>query len=503
MRDAERQLRSRVLKLESAVSVIHHSPHDRLAASAQNPAGAASSRVAQAPPSPLGITPDLEAYRKLVLKLHYSEKKLHRAQAELRGGGTPGSASLEDPPGGLCLQDSPSFEDDLDQGFPRSKNSSGREGSRPISPPLARSLGDELHAAHARKASSPVGGVSPVGGRVAGGWAGLAPGEGQGLPPTGAPSPGVTAQHWKHKYFQAHYESEKLRGRIDRMTEELMVLSMQVERLQSKQSGGTMPPPGQAEQLEVDLRPSRDIVCAKVGLLLRTARSSLDQLAASQEARGEATESHGHLHALFADVDGVRTSLESLTGAKGRPALSPKSPLWRAAFAPPSSKKEGGGQQVPRRISGGNPFAEQPAEGPAIAGPAGAEGSGGATRSPSRLPPPSQGGLAPETPADRPESPRAFKFPVDAASGEMPPGLVPDGDGSGGSPVRTPQQLLEAFKAADADGDGCLDSAELQGVLRKLGLEADGAGWGRRSGAPLVFSECKKIVLELSQARNA
>ena len=61
----------------------------------------------------------------------------------------------------------------------------------------------------------------------------------------------------------------------------------------------------------------------------------------------------------------------------------------------------------------------------------------------------------------------------------------------------------DLFDQADADGDGCLDSAELQGVLRKLGLEADGAGWGRRSGAPLVFSECKKIVLELSQARNA
>tara|TARA_B100001121_G_scaffold295528_1_gene300068 strand:+ start:241 stop:486 length:246 start_codon:yes stop_codon:yes gene_type:complete len=73
--------------------------------------------------------------------------------------------------------------------------------------------------------------------------------------------------------------------------------------------------------------------------------------------------------------------------------------------------------------------------------------------------------------------------------------------GTGGSPVRTPQQLLEAFKAADADGDGCLNSAELQGVLFQLGLEADGEGWGR-SGEPLVFSECKKIVLELSQARD-
>ena len=484
--------------------MIHHSPHDRLAASAQNPARAASSRGAQAPPSPLGITPDVEAYRKLILKLHYSEKKLHRAQAELRGG-SPGSASLEVPPGGLCLQDSPSFEDDHDLGFPRSKNSSGREDSSPTSVPLARSLGDELHAAHARKALSPVGGVSPVGGTVGGGWAGLAPGGGQGLPPAHAPSPGVTAQHWKQKYFQAHYESEKLRGRIDRMTEELMVLSMQVERLQSKQSGGAMTPLGQAEQLEVDVRPSRDIVCAKVGLLLRTARSSLDELAASSEARGKATESHGHLHALFADVDGVRTALESLTAAKGRPAISPKSPLWRAAFVPPSSKKEGVGQRMPRRISGGNPFAdEQHADVPAIADPAGAEVLAGATPSPSRLPPRSQGGLAPETPADTPESPRSFKFPraADAASGETPPGLVPDGDGRGGSPVRTPQQLLEAFKAADADGDGCLDSAELQGVLRKLGLEADGAGWGR-SGAPIVFSECKKIVLELSQARNA
>ena len=88
-----------------------------------------------------------------------------------------------------------------------------------------------------------------------------------------------------------------------------------------------------------------------------------------------------------------------------------------------------------------------------------------------------------------------------SAGGHTPRGMTGGESGTGGSPVRTPQQLLEAFKAADADGDGCLNSAELQGVLFQLGLEADGEGWGR-SGEPLVFSECKKIVLELSQARD-
>ena len=116
-------------------------------------------------------------------------------------------------------------------------------------------------------------------------------------------------------------------------------------------------------------------------------------------------------------------------------------------------------------------------------------------------PPPSEGGGVREAPSS------AFSFPSGdepaegSAGGHTPRGMTGGESGSGGSPVRTPQQLLEAFKAADADGDGCLNSAELQGVLFQLGLEADGEGWGR-SGEPLVFSECKKIVLELSQARD-
>lgn len=479
-----------MLQLEGAVSVIHHSPHDRRVLSARRPEEGPPQR--QAPPTPLGMSPDLEAYLKLVLKLHYSEQKLHRAQAELRAGGTPASGGRLEPPAEVMPQDSPSFEDGLDLGLSLSEQANG-PGETPL--PLARSLGDELHAASGRK--PPRSGRQSPHGSVTGraGPAALAEGSLQG---PGA-SPGVTAQHWKQKYYLANYDNKKLEGRVERMTEELMTLSVQVERLQGLQRGGASPPP----ELAVELRPNRDIVCSKVALLLQTASSSLEQLAASQKSRGEAAEPYARFNTLLADLDGLRKVLEALAGAKGRPALSPSSPVWRAAFSP-SSVKRRSGERAPRRFSGGNPFADkQPGkEGAREDAPRG---------SPSQQAPPSQGGgnfSGTPPPRDVGEKPAsAFSFPSGdepaegSAGGRTPPGLTGRADGSGDSPVRTPQQLLDAFKAADADGDGCLNSAELQGVLIQLGLEADSEGWGR-SGKPLVFSECKKIVLELSQARD-
>ena len=354
--------------------MIHHSPHDRRVLSARRPEEGPPQR--QAPPTPLGMSPDLEAYLKLVLKLHYSEQKLHRAQAELRAGGTPASGGRLEPPAEVMPQDSPSFEDGLDLGLSLSEQANG-PGETPL--PLARSLGDELHAASGRK--PPRSGRQSPHGSVTGraGPAALAEGSLQG---PGA-SPGVTAQHWKQKYYLANYDNKKLEGRVERMTEELMTLSVQVERLQGLQRGGASPPP----ELAVELRPNRDIVCSKVALLLQTASSSLEQLAASQKSRGEAAEPYARFNTLLADLDGLRKVLEALAGAKGRPALSPSSPVWRAAFSP-SSVKRRSGERAPRRFSGGNPFADkQPGkEGAREDAPRG---------SPSQQASPSQGGGVP------------------------------------------------------------------------------------------------------------
>ena len=137
-----------MLQLEGAVSVMHHSPRDRRVLSAQRPEEGGPPRR-QAPPPPLGMSPDLEAYRKLVLQLHCSEQKLHRAQAELRAGGTPASGRRVDPSEEFTLQDSPSFEDGLDLGLRLLSDQADRPRETPL--PLARSLGDELHAASGRK----------------------------------------------------------------------------------------------------------------------------------------------------------------------------------------------------------------------------------------------------------------------------------------------------------------------------------------------------------------
>ena len=470
------------MQLEGAVSVMHHSPRDRRVLSAQRPEEGGPPRR-QAPPPPLGMSPDLEAYRKLVLKLHYSEQKLHRAQAELRAGGTPASGGRVDPSEEFTPQDSPSFEDGLDLGLRLLSDQADRPRETPL--PLARSLGDELHAASGRKPPRSERQSPPGSGTGHAGPAALA----EGSPPDPGASPGVTAQHWKQKYYLADYERKKLQGRVERMTEELMTLSVQVERLKGQRHGGASPPP----ELAVDLRPNRDIACSKVALLLQTATRSLEQLEARQKFRGEAPEPYARFKTLLADLEGLRKVLQALAGAKGRPAQTPASPVWRAALSPPSANRSAG-ERPPRRVSGGNPFADEEL--------AKEEASDDARQGrPLQQPPPSEGGGVREVPSS------AFSFPSGdepaegSAGGHTPRGMTGGESGTGGSPVRTPQQLLEAFKAADADGDGCLNSAELQGVLFQLGLEADGEGWGR-SGEPLVFSECKKIVLELSQARD-
>ena len=197
-----------------------------------------------------------------------------------------------------------------------------------------------------------------------------------------------------------------------------MTLSVQVERLQGLQRGGASPPP----ELAVELRPNRDIVCSKVALLLQTASSSLEQLAASQKSRGEAAEPYARFNTLLADLDGLRKVLEALAGAKGRPALSPSSPVWRAAFSP-SSVKRRSGERAPRRFSGGNPFAdEQPGkEGAREDAPRG---------SPSQQAPPSQGGgifREPPRPGTSAKTPfrlvasRAGMSPLRAVPGGAPP----------------------------------------------------------------------------------
>ena len=121
----------------------------------------------------------------------------------------------------------------------------------------------------------------------------------------------MTAQHWKQKYYLADYERKKLQGRVERMTEELMTLSVQVERLKGQRHGGASPPP----ELAVDLRPNRDIACSKVALLLQTATRSLEQLEARQKFRGEAPEPYARFKTLLADLEGLRKVLQALAGA--------------------------------------------------------------------------------------------------------------------------------------------------------------------------------------------
>ena len=336
-----------MLQLEGAVSVMHHSPRDRRVLSAQRPEEGGPPRR-QAPPPPLGMSPDLEAYRKLVLQLHYSEQKLHRAQAELRAGGTPASGRRVDPSEEFTLQDSPSFEDGLDLGLRLLSDQADRPRETPL--PLARSLGDELHAASGRKPPRSERQSPPGSGTGHSGPAALA----EGSPSDPGASPGVTAQHWKQKYYLADYERKKLQGRVERMTEELMTLSVQVERLKGQRHGGASPPP----ELAVDLRPNRDIACSKVALLLQTATRSLEQLEARQKFRGEAPEPYARFKTLLADLEGLRKVLQALAGGKGGPAQTPASPVWRAAFSPPSANRSAG-ERPPRRVSGGNPFADE------------------------------------------------------------------------------------------------------------------------------------------------
>ena len=163
------------------------------------------------------------------------------------------------------------------------------------------------------------------------------------------------------------------------------------------------------------------------------ARNSLNQLAASPEARGETIKPYGQFGTLITDLVGLRKVLEAFAEVKGRPALYLGSPVWQVAFNLSSARRNA--ERPSRRSSGGSFFAEEH--------PTEKDDPGDILQSSSWLFLPSQTGSLPEISADSLQAaPSAFSFPgrnepaEGSAGGETPPGLA-KGSG-GGSPVRTP-----------------------------------------------------------------
>ena len=459
------------------------------------------------PDIPPLLSPDIQAYRHLVSKLYLSEKKLGRAQDQLRqnetalspsfspggaGGGGPQRLAFPASPGPSPIRMSDRLLEKAGATSPFRENAGG-----------APSLSDFTFASPSR-----------------------APGAGAGSPrgsPRDSPENGAafTAKHWRTKYFAAEHRCRKAQRHAAALEEDLMVLSLQIEKLKGRKAGGA--------PLEVKL--NKDLIASKLALLVAAAQSAVDQLVSERKAQVNLSTKYGKLQKLHAQIGILGDSVQALIASCDPPSPA-KSLLREVAFSPksrasfPSSPGPGLRREL-RESAKKKREEEAAAEGAAgRPRPKGADTFSFTPRRKLVM----ERGPAEERPVDLPAGPGSVDSYKSAEEGS-PPGRslaeieregldfkaklkaisqwaegAPAAPSKGASPGRSPGRsagspgqsagspgrrtrgrLVEYFRAADKDGDGILSRAELGAVLKELGLSALAANLA--SLDPVLVSE--------------